>query len=193
MKKLLYLLALVFALSSCSSAYFVQKSEDFKQKAIDKGAVYESDTLYKYIIESDTVWETIDGLTVPVITYRVDSIPYEVERLVYVPMSGRERRAYKDSLKNQAKMYALETKRLNKEAKRTDKANKTANKKLKIENKALKIKSKAEIKIARAENRGWGWRWLMFFLGAAAMFVIRMLIKRFIVPLKIFDAVKPHD
>lgn len=101
MKKLIqiyFLLLPLIAITGCAASYFVDKSEEFKEKAIKKGAIYESDTTYKYITVTDTI---IDPITheVEIIKRVIDSIPYSVERLVYVPMSRQERLAYKDSLK----------------------------------------------------------------------------------------------
>ena len=97
------------AFVGCDSAHHLTKMNKHKDKAIEKGAIFENDTLWKYITKTDTIRDSITNELI-IRDYIVDSIPFGVERLVYVPMSRQERLAYKDSLKYADRVHRREIK-----------------------------------------------------------------------------------
>ena len=101
-KIILATIALIL-LSGCNLHYHVQKSLKHKEKAIQKGAVFNDSIEYKYKFRTDTILDTLTNETI-LYKYVVDSIPFVVTKSVYVPLSRQERLALRDSTK-----YALRT------------------------------------------------------------------------------------
>lgn len=150
-------LILVF-LSSCSAGHFVQKSEKFKQKAISKGAKYE--TVYKYVTKTDTLVDTLNN-TVEIRTFVVDSVPYSVDVPVYVPVGRQERKRLKDSLRFAYRDHKLVVNALKDS--------------LVQERKKHNATKKTERTVVRQENKS---RWLMWLvIGIVIGLVIPMVIK----------------
>ena len=154
-KRLLIVLSLV--LSSCSASHYVTKSETFKQKAISKGAIY--DSIYKYVTKTDTLIDTLTN-TIEVVTYVVDSVPYLVDKPYYVPTSRQERKQIKDSLSYIIKLKDIELDSMKIVNKHVKNVNKQDNKRVKIENKHVRKRSK--------------W-WLFLLIGFILGFVTRFL------------------
>lgn len=108
MIRIIYLILLGVILNSCSAAWHLQKAEK-------KGADLGQEVVYKYITEHDTVTNEIKV---------IDSIPYTVTKIEYVPKTRYEirfdhkrfkdsldflRRSYKDSVKLQIKEVRIES------------------------------------------------------------------------------------
>lgn len=157
--RLFAILTLSLAFYSCSSSYYVERSEKLREKAIKKGAIYQNDTIYSYITHIDTVLDPVTK-EITIIKTIIDSIPYQVERLIYVPMNRQERKAYRDSLK-----YAFKMHRTDKRAYRDS---------LRYERKINRDKSKIERIKARIEGRSWWKFWLILggVLGMILLFIV---------------------
>ncbi|NIP30421.1 MAG: hypothetical protein GTN59_07625 [Candidatus Dadabacteria bacterium] len=104
-----YLILLAMFLSSCSAQYHLNKAEK-------KGAKLGTEVIYKYITEYDTITNEIKV---------IDSIPYSVTKIEYVPKTRYEikfdnkrfkdslnfiRKSYKDSVRLQIKEVRIESK-----------------------------------------------------------------------------------
>ena len=140
----------------------------YRQKAEKKGAVFQKDIEYKYVIKTDTLIKTVKGEDVQHIVYRIDSIPYETESLVYVPMSRQERLHLRDQMKFQAKMYKDSLKNQNRNHRREINAYEDS---LRFE----KQKHKSDNRLERSKNRWWLW----FILGnGCGGFLIFLIMKR---------------
>lgn len=111
---------LFIMMASCSAEYHLKR-------AIDKGAVIKADTSYKYIYDTDTLYD-VKTNTYTITRTIVDSIPYSVTKKIYVPMSRQERMKYRDSLSHIRKLYELETKRVKVQVKEKIKIQKTPTK-----------------------------------------------------------------
>lgn len=157
--RLFAILTLSLAFYSCSSSYYVERSEKLREKAIKKGAIYQNDTIYSYITHIDTVLDPVTK-EITIIKTIIDSIPYQVERLIYVPMNRQERKAYRDSLK-----YAFKMHRTDKRAYRDS---------LRYERKINRDKSKIERIKARTQGRSWWKFWLILggVLGMILLFIV---------------------
>lgn len=108
---LLILFAFMFSMASCSAAHHLKAADKHIKKAIEKGAVIMPDTLYKYVYDTDTIYD-VETNTYTVTKHIVDSIPYLVTEKIYVPMSRQERLKYRDSLSHIRDLYELQSKRL---------------------------------------------------------------------------------
>lgn len=108
---LLFTLSIMFFMTRCTAVHHLKSADKHIKKAIAKGAVITPDTLYKYVYDTDTLYnEKTNTIT---ITRRViDSIPYLVTEKIYVPMSRQERLKYRDSLRHIRDLYELQNKRL---------------------------------------------------------------------------------
>lgn len=157
--RLFAILTLSLAFYSCSSSYYVERSEKLREKAIKKGAIYQNDTIYSYITHIDTILDPVTK-EITIIKTIIDSIPYQVERLIYVPMNRQERKAYRDSLK-----YAFKMHRTDKRAYRDS---------LRYERKINRDKSKIERIKARTQGRSWWKFWLILggVLGMILLFIV---------------------
>jgi hypothetical protein len=103
--------AIMFAMASCSAESHLRKADRHIKKAVEKGAVITPDTLYKYIYKTDTLYD-VKTNTYTITRTIVDSIPYAVTEKIYVPMSRQERLKYRDSLDHIRELYKLQSKRL---------------------------------------------------------------------------------
>lgn len=103
--------AIMFAMASCSAESHLRKADKHIKKAIEKGAVITPDTLYKYIYRTDTLYD-VKTDTYTITRTVVDSIPYAVTEKIYVPMSRQERLKYRDSLDHIRRLYKLQSQRL---------------------------------------------------------------------------------
>ena len=108
---LLTVIMLMFMVVSCSAERHLKIADKHIKKAIDKGAVIKADTLYKYIYQTDTIYDEKTN-TLTITRHVVDSIPFTVTEKIYVPMSRQERLKYRDSLNHVRKLYELQSKRL---------------------------------------------------------------------------------
>lgn len=148
--KLIYIVILGLFLSSCSAAWHLQKAEK-------KGAELGKEVVYKYITEHDTISNEIKV---------IDSIPYQVTKIEYVPKTKYQIRfdhkRFKDSLNFIRKMYKDSVKYVIKE---------------------VRIENKADIKKTKIENRcspflrfiGRMW-WVFVILGVALGSYIRKFL-----------------
>lgn len=105
------ILSISIMISSCSAERHLKISDKHIKKAIAKGAKIKVDTAYRYIYDTDTLFNEITN-EVHIIRKVVDSIPYSVVNTIYVPMSRQERIKYRDSLSHIRDLYELQTKRL---------------------------------------------------------------------------------
>lgn len=108
---LLSLSALMFVMTRCSASHHLKVADKHIKKAIEKGAVITPDTLYKYVYDTDTIYD-VETNTYTVTKHIVDSIPYLVTEKIYVPMSRQERLKYRDSLSHIRDLYELQSKRI---------------------------------------------------------------------------------
>lgn len=170
-KLVLVLSGFLIVAFGCSVEHHIVKMEKHREEAEKAGAVFEKDIEWKYIIKSDTIWETIEGLTAPIVVHEVDSIPYEVERLVYVPMSRQERLHLKDQMKFQARMYEDSLRFQNKTYKREVSAYQDS---LKFAKQMHNSDNRTDKAKSRHENKSWWKFWLILglCLGAAGMFLL---------------------
>ena len=159
--RLFAILTLSVAFYSCSSSFYVERSEKLREKAIKKGAIYQNDTIYSYITTIDTVLDPITN-EITIIKTIIDSIPFEIERLIYVPMTRQERKAYRDSLK-----YAFKVNRTDKRAYRDS---------LKYERKINRDKNKVERVKARTQSRSW-WKFWLILGGISGMVLLFIVFK----------------
>ena len=108
---LLVLFAFMFSMAGCSASHHLKAADKHIKKAIEKGAVITPDTLYKYVYDTDTIYD-VETNTYTVTKHIVDSIPYLVTEKIYVPMSRQERLKYRDSLSHIRELYELQSARL---------------------------------------------------------------------------------
>lgn len=88
-------LAVIILLTSCTASYHVRRAQHHIQKAQSKGAAFGTDTSYKYIYRTDSIWNTITK-EVEVIRSVVDSVPVYHNVIKYVPLTRyQERIQYK--------------------------------------------------------------------------------------------------
>ena len=106
-----FLSSVMFFMSRCTASHHLKAADKHIKKAIAKGAVITPDTLYKYIYETDTVYDEKTN-TLTVARHVIDSIPYLVTEKIYVPMSRQERLKYRDSLSHIRDLYELQSARL---------------------------------------------------------------------------------
>ena len=101
MKRLIPIIIIAF-LTSCSAQYHLNKAKK-------KGAELETRTEYKYVTDTDTVIDTLTN-TIRIRTVVIDSVPYPVTTVKYVPKTRTEIRydykRFKDSLKYYRRMYS---------------------------------------------------------------------------------------
>lgn len=131
------LFSVMFLMTRCSASHHLKAADKHIKKAIEKGAVINPDTLYKYIYDTDTIYD-VKTNTYTVTKHIVDSLPYLVTEKIYVPMSRQERLKYRDSLSHIRDLYKLQSKRLKE-------AQKQKTKIIKIEQKTKSKKSVANI------------------------------------------------
>lgn len=134
-------------------------SEWHLNKAIDKGAIIEPEIRYEKVVEHDTIVNEVTGETI--IVERIDSIPYEVQRIKYIPLSRQERLKYRDSLK-------WANKNMNVIADMYRDSLKNARRINKQENKTERTQS-------RQENKRSIW-YVWFILGAIFMIIFRLVL-----------------
>jgi len=89
----------LITLSSCSASYHLKKAQK-------KGAEFGTEIVYKYETKTDTIIDTLTN-TVEIRTTLLDSFPYEVKTIKYVPLSRQERLKFKDSLRFERKNNKL--------------------------------------------------------------------------------------
>lgn len=106
-----FLFSIMFFMARCSASHHLKAADKHIKKAIAKGAVITPDTLYKYIYETDTLYDEKTN-TLTVTRHVIDSIPYLVTEKIYVPMSRQERLKYRDSLSHIRDLYELQSARL---------------------------------------------------------------------------------
>ena len=165
MKSTLYLIVATLLLS-CDASHHIQKMQKHKLKAEQKGAKFEKETEYKYIFETDTITDTLTN-EVEIIKRVVDSIPYEREKLIYVPLSRQERKALKDSMNHELKKAKLELSALKSELNNERKINKDNNRK-------ANRSEKNAVKMERAKHYAW---WVWFLIGFFSCFCVGIYLK----------------
>ena len=143
----------ILSLASCRTAQW------HLDKAIDKGAIIEPKIRYEKVVEHDTIINEITGETI--IVERVDSIPYEVQSIKYIPLSRQERLKFRDSLK-------WANKNMNVLADMYRDSLKNARRINKQENKTERTQS-------RQENKRSNW-YVWFILGAIFMTILRLVV-----------------
>lgn len=150
----MYKFFLIFFLVSCSASHHIQKMQKHKVKAELKGAKFEDSISYRYITQIDTITDTLTQEKY-IRTTVVDSVPYIVSKLVYVPMSRQERLAYQDSLK-------------------------TERTKIRQENRTERVETKQENKTERVETRKESsWKnWLILILLGGLVFLLYLLTRK---------------
>lgn len=116
----MYKFFLIFFLVSCSASHHIQKMQKHKAKAELKGAKFEDSISYRYITQIDTITDTLTQERY-IRTTVIDSVPYIVSKLIYVPMSRQERLAYQDSLKTERTKIRQENRTERKEIKQEQK------------------------------------------------------------------------
>jgi hypothetical protein len=84
-------LAVILILSSCTAAYHVRRAEHHIQKAQSKGATFGTDTSYRYIYRTDTLWNEITKEN-EVIRTVIDSVPVYHKLIKYVPLTRYQER-----------------------------------------------------------------------------------------------------
>ncbi len=105
------LFSVMFLMTRCSASHHLKVADKHIKKAIEKGAVITPDTLYKYVYDTDTIYD-VETNTYTITKHIVDSVPYLVTEKIYVPMSRQERLKYRDSLSHIRDLYELQSKRL---------------------------------------------------------------------------------
>ena len=145
---------ILFLIYSCSASHHIQKMQKHKAKAELKGAKFEDSISYRYITQIDTITDTLTNEKY-IRTTVVDSVPYIVSKLVYVPMSRQERLAYQDSLK-------------------------TERTKIRQENRTERKETKQENKTERKEIRSKsGWKnWLIVILFGGLVFLLYLFSRK---------------
>lgn len=140
--------------------------EYHKQKAIDKGAEIKNDTVYKPILQTDTIHDTLTN-TIRIETKVVDSIPFEVTTLKYVRLSRQERKRFRDSLKYERKMKELQNDSLQALLKHERVINR--------QNNRNDVKTqKNEIKLEKSKRYPW---YIWFMIGFGTAFILISLKK----------------
>lgn len=138
---LTFALILWLVLLGCSPQWHLDK-------AIKKGAKQQTDTAYQYIYNTDTIYNEVTK-TFEVVRVKTDSIPYAVTTYVTSPLTRRELRAYKDSLKHERHIYKDS---------------------LRSALKSKKIEYRTQVKIERTKSRWWVW----VLVGMGLMLVTRL-------------------
>jgi hypothetical protein len=147
------ILTLSSALLSCKAQYHIERAEKHREKALNKGAIFNKDTIHVF---SDTVTNT----------YWKDSIRYidrEIIKTVFVDgdikyVTKKDKRVERrDRRKNEKRYFKLE---------------KQANR---LEAKTERVKERSERK------RSWWWFWLL--LGIFITLAAKQLYKRWLSPL----------
>jgi len=89
------ILLVFILLTSCTAAYHVRQAKRHIVKAQAKGATFGTDTSYRYIYRTDTLWNEITKEK-EVIRSVVDSVPILHNVIKYVPLTRyQERIQYK--------------------------------------------------------------------------------------------------
>lgn len=138
---------MIFAMFSCSAQWHLNK-------AIKKGANQQIDTAYQYVYQTDTIYNE-KTKTFEVVRTKTDSIPYAVTSYVTSPLTRRELRAYKDSLRTERVMYRYS---------------------LRNALKSKKIEYRTKVKIEQAKSRWWLW-----FLIGGFVFLLMYFVFKFVV------------
>lgn len=169
------LLTLFFMSLGCSGPTHLEIADKHIAKAKEKGSFVVSDTLYKYIYQTDTLYK--EGKVISITKKVVDSIPYAVTNttVIYKHLSRQERKALKDSLNHAENMYALETKRSSKLAK----TNVELQNKL---SKRLKQEYKQNTKQTKADKRTWLDSLLYVIIALTVLIIALLVLFRFILP-----------
>lgn len=154
------LLILALLLHSCSAEHHLSKATKHIEKAKSKGAIIKADTVWKYVYQSDTVWNNSTN-TFEVRHLVKDSFPYTVTNTVTVGMSRQERKHFEDMFKHMEKMMKLQNDSL-----------KLA---LKYQTKQNKQNKKTERTIVRQENKSSSWVWVIL----AALLVLAIFLIKF--------------
>lgn len=144
---------IVLAFASCRTAQW------HIDKAKQKGAVFEPEIRYEKVVEHDTIINEITGETI--VVERIDSIPYEVQKVRYVPLSRQERLMYRDSLKwayKQMKIFAD-----------------AYSEEMKINLKRDRIEEKTKRVEIRQEHKRSLW-YVWFILGAIFSIILRLVV-----------------
>jgi hypothetical protein len=143
----------ILSFASCRTAQW------HLDKAIDKGAIIEPEIRYEKVVEHDTIVNEVTGETI--IIERIDSIPYEVQKIKYIPLSRQERLKYRDSLK-----WAYRQMKELSDAYTTE---------LRIKERENRQNQKTERTKSRQENKRSLW-YVWFGLGAIFMIILRLVI-----------------
>ena len=89
------ILLVFILLTSCTAAYHVRQAKRHIIKAQAKGATFGTDTSYRYIYRTDTLWNEITKEK-EVIRSVIDSVPVLHQVIKYVPLTRyQERIQYK--------------------------------------------------------------------------------------------------
>lgn len=89
------ILLVFILLTSCTAAYHVRQAKSHIIKAQAKGATFGTDTSYRYIYRTDTLWNEITKEK-EVIRSVIDSVPVLHQVIKYVPLTRyQERIQYK--------------------------------------------------------------------------------------------------
>ena len=148
----IWMCAMIF---SCSVEHHLGEIEKHTEKAKEMGAVFSPDTIWYYKIKYKDSLIYIDSDTIIVPVAVIDSMPYPVETIKYIPISRQERLHLRDKMKFQARMYEDSLKYLNKHHRRAVKAYKDSLK-------YAKQMHNSDNRIARAESNDSWWKfWLI--------------------------------
>lgn len=169
----IYMIGLILILSgliACSVEHHLQKRDHHTLKAKEKGAIFAPDTIWQYKIEYQDSLIYLDGDTIRVPYPVIDSIPYPVDELIYVPLSRQERLHLRDSMRFAHKGLKIELKRFKVLADMYQDS-------LKHERKINRQNNRTERTQFRQENKGSGWLiWLI--VGIAIGVILTLLISK---------------
>ena len=163
------LTALLSGLVGCSLQHHLEKRDHHTEKAIEKGAQFKKEIEYVYEIKTKDSLIYIDGEELLIEVPVIDSFPYEVERISYVPMSRQERLHLRDSMKYAHKELKIDLKRFKVLADMYQDS-------LKHERKINRQENKTERTQIRQENKGSGWLiWLIIGMALGVIFTLLVL------------------
>jgi hypothetical protein len=152
-------LILLLILSSCSASWHLNKAKK-------KGAEFGTEVIYKYNTKTDTILDTLTN-TVEIRTTLIDSFPYEVKTIKYVPLSRQERKRLKDSSKHVENTLRLEIRR--------------SKDSLRFLSSKYRFDYKEAVRVAKIENRNSNWFiWIIvgFVLNIFCMFAVKRIKKQ---------------
>lgn len=110
---------LVFILlTSCTAAHHIRRAEHHIKKAQAKGATFGTDTSYRYIYRTDTLWNEITKEK-EVIRTVIDSVPVLHHIIKYVPLTRYQERIQYKLKRDTLRLVKYITKTEAKEQKRT--------------------------------------------------------------------------